>query len=151
MKIKNETRYLVTDIVAIPITKNYLKSDIYREATGDGWGTVYTTNSSDELICSNDNSATLINAYGKQYCICPYEELNPKEWFKQAECKAIITTNDCGDSFYEAENGLIKIYVSYDENGFIDTWRLADWTETAIYDNEIQINFEDLPTVDPYN
>lgn len=153
MKKQSEIRYFITDMVAIPIIRINKKSDAYKQATKDGWGTVYIPYENGEpttLICDEDSSATLINSYGQQCCISPYEELNPKEWPKQAECVAIITTDSCGIAFWEKEKGNIKIYVTYDENGLIDNYRLADWTETVIYNGEILINFEDLPENDPY-
>jgi len=147
MKNICETRYFITDIVAVPIIRIKKKSEAYRQATKDGWGTVYTPYENGEpttLICDEDSSAVLINQYGKQCCIFPYEELNPKEWLKQAECQAIITSDSCGYAYWEKEEGTIKIYVTYDENGFIDDYRITDWTDKP-YDNEIEIKFEELP------
>lgn len=144
--MKNELRYLITDIVAIPVIRIAKKSDAYKQATKDGWGTVYTpyeNGEPTELICDEDSSAVLINKYGKQCCIFPYEKLNPKEWYKQIECQAIIQSDSYGFAYWEKEEGSIKIYVIYDENGFIDTYRLTDWTDKP-YDGEVEISFKEL-------
>lgn len=147
---KSECRYLVTDIVAIPILRIYKKSEAYRQATKEGWGVV-DTDKDGSLFCDEDSSATLINQYGKQFCIFPYNELNRKDFFNQAECDVIIQSDSCGFSFWEKENGLVKILVTYDENGYIDNYRLTDWTDTIIYDDEQLIDFESLPETDSYN
>lgn len=145
MKVTSECRYIKTDSASIPIIKIYKKSEAYRQATKDGWGTVYTNNQSNDLICDEDCHAVLINQYGKQCLIFPYEELKPKEWFKQAECNAIITGDSCGYSFWEKEEGLVKIYITKNEEGIIEDYRIADWTENVIYDGEELISFKDLP------
>lgn len=145
--MKNELRYLVTDIVAIPVIRIVKKSEAYKQVTKDGWGVVYTPYVNGEpttLICDEDSSAVLINQYGQQCIIAPYEELNPKEWFKQIECQAIIQSDSCGFSFWEKEEGSVKLYVTYDKNGFIDSYRITDWTEEP-FDGEIEIMFEELP------
>lgn len=150
--MKNELRYFVTDIVAIPVIRIAKKSDAYKQATKDGWGTVYIpyeNGEPTELICDEDSYAELINQYGQYNFIYPYEELNPKEWFKQAECQAIIMGDSCGFSFWEKEEGSVKFFVTYDENGFIDSYRLTDWTDKP-YDGEVEISFKELPEVDIY-
>jgi hypothetical protein len=141
--MKNELRYFVTDIVAVPVIRIAKKSEAYKQVTKDGWGIVYT-DQNETLICDEDSSAVLINQYGQQCCIFPYEELKPREWFKQAECQAIIQSDSCGFSFWEKEEGLVKLYVTYDENGFVDSYRITDWTEEP-FDGEIEIMFEELP------
>ena len=149
MKRQNEVRYFVTDIVAIPVLRIVRKSEAYRQATGEGWGVV-DTDSDGELYCDEDSSATLVNGNG-QYCgIFPYEDLCRKEWFKQAECAVILQSDACGFSFWENEKGLVRFYITRDENGFIDGYRLADWTENP-YDGEEPIDFDELPAVDPYS
>lgn len=144
MKVTSECRYIKTDIVSIPIIKIFKKSEAYRQATKPGWGTV-DTDKNDILYCDEDCHAVLVNDYGRQCLIFPYEELEPKEWFKQAECEAILTGDSCGYSFWEKEEGLIKIYITKNEEGIIENYRIADWTEKVIYDGEELISFEDLP------
>ncbi len=150
MKKQNECRYIITDIVAIPIVRINKKSEAYRQVTSDGWGIVYK-DQNDILICDEDSHGVLVNSYGKQCCIFPYEELKPKEWFKQAECNVILQGDSCGFSFWEKEKGLVKIYITKDENGNIDNYRITDWTDNIIYDNEELIEFEELSKTDPFS
>ncbi|HEY5588867.1 MAG TPA: hypothetical protein VIK86_07930 [Candidatus Paceibacterota bacterium] len=149
MKKTCECRYFVTDIVAVPIVKLYRKSEAYRQATIDGWGVVYT-DKDNELVCDEDSYAILIPQCGQQSLIFPYNELNKKEWLKQEECIAIIQGDSCGFSFWEKEKGDIQIFVTYDENRLIDSYRITDWTDKP-YDNEILIDFESLSEIDPYS
>jgi hypothetical protein len=144
MKKISECRYFVTDSVAIPVIKIGKKSDAYKQATGDGYGVVYT-DKSNVLICDEDCTARLVDEFGNECGIYPNEELNRKRWFKQAECKAIIISDSCGLNFY----GDVKICVSYDSNGLIDTYRVTDLTD-GLYEGEVIVNFEDLPEEDPY-
>ena len=144
MKKSSEWRYFVTDSVAIPVCRIGKKTDAYKQATGDGYGVVYTDRDG-HYICDEDCTARLIDEFGNECGIYPNEELNRKQWFKQAECKAIITSDSCGLSFY----GDIKICVTYDSNGFIDTYRVTDIND-GLYEGEIVIKFEDLPEEAPY-
>lgn len=144
MRKVSEWRYFVTDSVAIPVCRIGKKSDAYNQATGDGYGVVYTDRDG-HYICDEDCTARLIDEFGNECGIYPNEELNRKQWFKQAECKAIITSDSCGLSFY----GDIKICVTYDSNGYIDTYRVTD-IDDGLYDGETVVKFEDLPEEDPY-
>ena len=38
--MKNEIRYIVTDIVSIPVVRIAKKSEAYKDATKAGWGVV---------------------------------------------------------------------------------------------------------------
>ncbi|MGL6219416.1 MAG: hypothetical protein ACRC36_15370, partial [Lacrimispora sphenoides] len=120
------------------------KSDAYNQATGDGYGVVYTYRDG-HYICDEDCTARLIDEFGNECGIYPNEELNRRQWFKQSECKTIIISDSCGLSFY----GDVKIYVTYDLNGFIDTYRVTD-PDDGLYEGEVIVNFEDLPEEDPY-
>ncbi len=144
MKKSSEWRYFVTDSVSIPVCRIGKKSDAYNQATSDGYGVVYTDRDG-HYICDEDCTARLIDKFGNECGIYPYEELNRKQWFKQAECKTIITSDSCGLSFY----GDVKICVSYDSNGYIDTYRVTDMDD-GLYGGEIVVKFEDLPKEDPY-
>lgn len=144
MKKSSEWRYFVTDSVAIPVCRIGKKSEAYKQATGDGYGVLYTDRNN-ELVCDEDCTARLIDEFGNECGIYPNEELNRKQWFKQAECKAIIISDSCGLNFY----GDVKICVSYGSNGFIDTYRVTDLTD-GLYEGEVIVNFEDLPEEDPY-
>lgn len=62
---------------------------------------------------------------------------------KQAECAAIITSDSCGLSFWAEDFSLIHIFVTYDENGLIDNYRV-EYNDTTIYDGEVEISFDDL-------
>lgn len=148
MKITFECRYLVTDIVAIPLLHLFKKSDAYKQATKPGWG-VIDTDENNELYCDEDSSMTLTDKWGRQSGAYPYDEINNKEWPTQAECKVIVQSDSCGFSFWAEEDSDIQIFITYDDNGYIDTYRLADWTEKA-YDGETKITFKDLPQIDPY-
>jgi hypothetical protein len=141
--MKNEMRYFITNVVAIPVLRIAKKSDAYKQATKPSWGVV-DTDSDGNLFCDEDSHAILINKYGQSNLIYPYETLNPKEFYKQIECQVIIQGDSCGFSFWEKEEGDVKFFVTYDENGFIDTYRLAYWAEKP-YDNEVEIKFKELP------
>lgn len=143
MKRANECRYFITEVAAIPLIRLYKKSDAYRQATKPGWGVV-DTDKNGILYCDEDSGAVLIDCVGQEHFIAPYEDLDPKQWPKQAECIAIIQSDSCGFSFWENEPGRIKLYVTYDENGFVDTFRLATWTEST-YGNEVDVLFKNLP------
>ena len=145
MRKVSEWRYFVTDSVAIPVCRIGKKSDAYNQATGDGYGVVYTDRDG-HYICDEDCTARLIDEFGNECGIYPNEELNRRQWFKQAECKAIITSDSCGLSFY----GDVKICVTYDVNGLIDTYRVTDIND-GLYEGETVVKFEDLPEEDPYS
>ena len=71
------------------------------------------------------------------------DELTMKDVPKQAEVEAIIISHANGYDFYAKDDGDVKIFVTYDENGLIDDYRLEDWSEKP-YDWETEITFEDL-------
>jgi len=151
MKRTNETRYIVTpgnNGVNATIVRIAKKSDAYRQATMEGWGIV-CSDASGELYCDHDSSAVLVDADGNECCIVPYEGIDKKALYRQAECFAIICSDDGGFSFWEKEKGSIKICVSYDEDGLIDFYRLSDWTEDP-EEGETVLSFDDLPTDNPY-
>jgi len=149
MRKQNEVRYIVTDIVAIDVIRINNKSEAYLQATAHGWGVV-DIDENGTFFCDEDSRAILVNNQGEQRFISPYTELNRKEWFKQAECSVILQSDSCGYSFWEKEKGLVKIFVTRNENGLIESFRLVDWTENSLYEDEEEITFEDLPEVDPY-
>ena len=99
MKKKWEERYFVTAVVSVPIYKGFSKTEAYRQAAKDGWGTVYRDENGD-LVCDEDCCADLYTKNGGYFGIRPYEEINTKEMPKQAECAAIITGDSCGLSFW---------------------------------------------------
>jgi hypothetical protein len=156
--MKSETRYIVTDIVSIPVIRNAKKGDAYRMATGPGWGIVdwYSeTNNyscpvnrdkddkSQALYCNDDSSTVLYPKSGCEFVIAPDEEVNLKDVPKQSEVNAIIISDSCGYSFWAKETGDVKIFVTYDGNGLIDTYRLDNWNGKP-YDGEIEILFCNL-------
>jgi hypothetical protein len=148
----NELRYFVTDVVSIPVYRIAKKSEAYRTATGAGWGIVdWRCEVPDQaMYCDEDSSAVLYPKYGREYCIFPGEEINPKDLPKQAETGAIIIGDSCGYSFWAKETGDVKIFVTYDENGLIDTYRLDNWNGKP-YDGEIEISFFDLQSEDEHD
>jgi hypothetical protein len=156
--MKSETRYIVTDVVSIPVIRARGKGEIYRMATVPGWGCVewysaennysapVTHDKSDktqQLSCDIDMSATLYPHCGAEFTIAPYEEINLKDAPSQSYTDAIIVSDSCGFTFWEKDNGDIKIFVTYDESGLIDSYRLDNWSGKP-YDGETEITFEDL-------
>ena len=63
MKKKWEVRYLVTAVASIPVYKAYGKTETYRQAAKDGWGTVYR-DENNALVCDEDCSASLYTKNG---------------------------------------------------------------------------------------
>lgn len=142
MKKKWEVRYLVTAVASIPVYKAYGKTETYRQAAKDGWGTV-CRDENNALVCDEDCSASLYTKNGGYFGIFPYEEINAKEMPKQAECAAIIVSDSCGFTFWAEDFSRIHIFVTYDENGLIDTYRV-EYDDTQAYDGEVEISFDDL-------
>lgn len=165
MKKKATCRYIVTDIASIPVCRLTGKFDAYRTATGAGWGVVewyspinnYSapvnrdkSDKSQVMYCDEDSSATLYPRWGREYCISPYEEINLKNAPKQPETEAIIISDSCGFTFWEHEQGDVKIFVTYDENGLVDTYRFDNWTGKP-YEGETEITFDDLQSEEEYD
>ena len=142
MKKKWEVRYFVTAVASIPVYKAYSKTETYRQAAKDGWGTVYR-DENNALVCDEDCSASLYTKNGGYFGIFPYEEINTKEMPKQAACAAIIVSDSCGFTFWAEDFNQIHIFVTYDENGLVDTYRV-EYGDSTIYDGETEISFEDL-------
>ena len=61
MKKKWEVRYFVTAVASVPMYKAYSKTETYRQAAKDGWGTVYR-DENNVLVCDEDCAADLLNA-----------------------------------------------------------------------------------------
>ena len=142
MKKKWEVRYLVTAVASIPVYKAYGKTEAYKLAAKDGWGTVYR-DENNALVCDEDCSASLYTKNGDYFGIFPNEEIDTKEMPKQAECAAIIASDSCGFTVWAEDFSRIHIFVTYDENGLIDTHRV-EYGESPIYDGEVEISFDDL-------
>ena len=142
MKKKYEVRHIVTAVASIPVYKAYSKTETYRQAAKDGWGTVYR-DENNALVCDEDCSANLYTKNGGYFGIFPYEEINTKEMPKQAACAAIIVSDSCGFTFWAEDFNQIHIFVTYDENGLVDTYRV-EYGDSPIYDGEMEIRFEDL-------
>ena len=143
MKKKWEVRYFVTAVASIPVYKAYSKTETYRQAAKDGWGTVYR-DENNALVCDEDCSASLYTKNGGYFGIFPYEEINTKELPKQAACAAIITTDSCGVNFWAEDFNQIHIFVTYEESGLVDTFRVEYGEDAQPYDGEMEIRFEDL-------
>jgi hypothetical protein len=161
----NELRYLVTDVVSIPVYRIAKKGEAYRTATRAGWGIIdwySATNNyscpvnrdkddkSQVLYCDDDSSAVLYPAYGREFVISTNEEVNLKEAPKQSEVDAMIISGPCGYSFWAKETSDVKIFVTYDENGLIDTYRLDNWSGKP-YDGEIEISFSELQSEEEHD
>ena len=142
MKKKWEVRYFVTAVASIPVYKAYSKTETYRQAAKDGWGTVYR-DENNALVCDEDCSASLYTKNGGYFGIFSSEEINTKELPKQAACAAIIVSDSCGFTFWAEDFNQIHIFVTYDENGLVDTYRV-EYGDSPIYDGEMEIRFEDL-------
>lgn len=110
MKQKWEVRYFVTAVASVTVYRTYGKTEAYRQAAKDGWGTVYRDENND-LVCDEDCSASLYTKNGGYFGIFPYEEINTKEMPKQAACAAIITSDSCGLSFWAEDFSQIHIFV----------------------------------------
>ena len=158
MKKKDETRYFVTAVASVPVYKSASKTEMYRMATKPGWGAVEWYSAADDyknpvardrsdktqqLCCDEDTSASLYTKNGGYFGIFPYEEINVKEMPKQAACAAIIVSDSCGFTFWAEDFNQIHIFVTYDENGLVDTYRV-EYGDSPIYDGEMEIRFEDL-------
>ena len=143
MKKKYEVRHIVTAVASIPVYKAYSKTETYRQAAKDGWGTVYR-DENNALVCDEDCSASLYTKNGGYFGIFPYEEINTKELPKQAACAAIITTDSCGVNFWAEDFNQIHIFVTYEESGLVDTFRVEYGEDAQPYDGEMEIRFEDL-------
>ena len=142
MKKKWEVRYFVTAVASIPVYKAYSKTETYRQAAKDGWGTVYR-DENNALVCDEDCSASLYTKNGGYFGIFPYEEINAKEMPKQAEVAAIIYSDSCGYSVWAEDFNQIHFFVTYDENDLIDSYRV-EYGDSPIYDGEVEVAFEDL-------
>lgn len=142
MKKKCEVRYFVTDVASIPVYKMYGKTEAYRQAAKDGWGTVYRDENND-LVCDEDCAADLYTKNGGYFGIGPYDDIDIKKMPKQAECAAIITSDSDGFSVWAEDFSQIHIFVTYDENGLIDSYRL-EYGDSPIYDGEVELSFDDL-------
>ena len=142
MKKKYEVRHIVTAVASIPVYKAYSKTETYRQAAKDGWGTVYR-DENNAMVCDEDCSASLYTKNGGYFGIFSYEEINTKELPKQAACAAIIVSDSCGFTFWAEDFNQIHIFVTYDENGLVDTYRV-EYGDSPIYDGEMEIRFEDL-------
>ncbi|MEH2937615.1 hypothetical protein [Lawsonibacter sp. JLR.KK007] len=142
MKEKWEVRYFVTAVASVPVYKAYSKTETYRQAAKDGWGTVYR-DENNALVCDEDCAADLYTKNGGYFGIRAYEEIATKEMPKQAECAAIIVSDSCGFTVWAEDFGKVHIFVSYDENGLIDNYRV-EYDDATIYDGEVEISFDDL-------
>lgn len=143
MKKKYEIRYMVTAVASIPVYKVFSKTEAYKQAAKDGWGTVYRDENK-ALVCDEDCSADLYTKNGGYFGIYPYEEVNTKEMPKQAECAAIIVSDSCGCSFWAEDFNQIHIFVTYEESGLVDTFRIEYGADVQTYDGETEISFEEL-------
>ena len=69
MKKKWEVRYFVTAVASIPVYKAYSKTETYRQAAKDGWGTVYR-DENNALVCDLSINAPLTGGdYFLRSCI----------------------------------------------------------------------------------
>jgi hypothetical protein len=164
MKMKNVIRYIVTDVVSIPVIRLGKKGDAYKYATKPGWGVVELYSAIDDyrfpvnrdsgdktqvMYCDEDTSAIIYSRYGLEFVISPYEKINIKDAPSQSETEVITINNSGGFEFWEKHDGDVKIFVTYDENGLIDTYRFENWTGEP-YDGETEISFHDLQSEEDF-
>lgn len=84
MKKKWEVRYFVTAVASVPVYKAYSKTETYRQAAKDGWGTVYR-DENNALVCDEDCAADLYTKNGGYFGIRSCDEIITKEMPKQPE------------------------------------------------------------------
>ena len=171
--MKNETRYFVLDVVSVGVVRLSKKSEAYRLATGPGWGTVEwyrevkttdfhgnertemraanrdRSDKTQVLLCNEDSSAVLYTEDGRECVISPDEDITLKKMPKQAEIRAMIISDPSGYSIWAKDIGDIKIFVTRDDNGLIEDYRLDNWTGKP-YDGESEITFNDLQSEEDY-
>ena len=133
--LKREVRHIVTAVASIPVYKINGKTEAYKLAAKDGWGTV-CRDEKNNLFCDEDCSASLYTKNGGYFGIFPYEEINTKEMPKQAECAAIIVSDSCGFAFWAEDFNQIHIFVTYEESGLVDTFRVEYGEDVQPYDGE---------------
>lgn len=154
--MKNETRYIVSDAVSIPVIRIASKGEAYRMVTKPGWGLVEWYSAEDGyknpvnrdrsdktqvMYCDDDCDGTIYGKDGSAFYILPCEEINMKDAPTQAETETIIYGDSDGFSFWT--KGKIKIFVTYTEDGVIDTYRIEN--ENGTHEAwETEISFEDL-------
>ncbi|MCL1877315.1 MAG: hypothetical protein FWF80_00490, partial [Defluviitaleaceae bacterium] len=158
MKKRSITRYIVTDIVSIPVTKVGSKTEAYRIVTGAGWGVVewYSANNdykmpvnrdktdkTQVMICDEDTSASLYTKAGREFYIAPGDEVNLKNAPRQADTAAMLISGSYGYNFWAIDDSHIKIFVTYTEKGLIDECRLDSWLGKPC-EGETEITFSDL-------
>lgn len=162
--MKNIIRYIVTEAVSIPVCRIASKGEAYKYATKAGCGVVdwysaindyalpVNRDRSDKtqvLQCDEDCMATLYGI-GIEYVIAPYEEINLKDAPTQAATEAILISHGYGYDFWSKEQGDIKIFVTYDKNGLIDTHRFDNWTGKP-FEGETEIMFSDLQSKEEHD
>lgn len=98
--MKNEVRYIITDVESIPVYKLASKTEAYKMATKPGCGLVEWYGATDNyknpvcrdrtdktqvLACDEDCSAVLYRKDGGEFVIAPYDNIVSKEIPKQAD------------------------------------------------------------------
>lgn len=154
MKKFYECRYIVTSVASIPVARLNRKGEAYNMATKPGYGTIdwYSAANNYEapvnrdrsdktqvLCCDEDCEADIYTKDGSSWGISPNDEINRQDIPKQADVEAIIMGNSEGFNIW----GDIRIFVTYDENGLVDNFRL-DYGDVQPYEGETEITFEDL-------
>ena len=152
-KMREEVRYFVVDVVSIPVYKVWKKSEVYRMATGDGWGVMgweHNEQGKKVWFCDDDCSAVLYRKAGGEHVVTSLEPIVRKDIPAQGELAAIVVSDSCGFTIYEEEEGDVKFFVTYDENGLIDTYRIGCWCDNP-YDGEVEIKFSDLQSEEDHD
>jgi hypothetical protein len=164
MGYKSIFRYIVTDYVSIPVCRVGKKAEQYKCVTKPGYGLIDWYSASNNykvpvnrdvndktqmLLCDEDSSAVIYDIYGKEYIISSIDNINLRELPKQADVEAIIISGSYGYDFWAKRDIDVKIFVTYDEYGLIDTYRLDSWMGRP-YDGETEISFNELQSEEEY-
>ena len=157
-KNKYEKRYLPTSWAEVEISRIASKMEAYRDATEPGWGVVewYSetnnfkvpvnrdkSDQSQVLLCDEDTSAVLYPRVGMEYCLMPDEKINLREAPRRSDLALIVISHVNGYCFWAEDLEDLKIFVTYDEDGLIDTYRLDNWSGKP-YEGETELGFKDL-------
>lgn len=146
MTRKDELRDIVTSVACIQCVKCTGKTKMYKECTSDGYTGIQQFNDGTYGVM-DDVSITFYLKNGDVFCVGSCDIIHKKsELPKQADVAAILLDDECGFTFWEEKSDLFRFYVTYDENGLIDEYRIEGPDDNGIiYDDEVMLMYSDLP------
>lgn len=149
MTRKDENRAIVTDCGWIQCIKYASKTKMYEECTSAGYNGIQKFNDGTYGVM-NDVIVTFYLKNGDIFSVDPCDIIHKKsELPKQADVAAILHEQEWGFTFWEEKPNMFRVYVTYDENGFIDEYRVEMENDTGIiYDNETMVLYSELPLTD---